>query len=77
MSDKNPLYEIGDLLTELEEKNLNLITGLITDIVYDKEYNQYNYCIKWSDMKIETVVNESILHWRVQNRIWHYYGVVK
>lgn len=74
---KRNLYNIGDLLTEIEEKNLNLVTGIITDVVYNKEEIQYFYTIKWSDMVIESSVNESILHWRVQNKIWKLYKVLR
>lgn len=70
------IYSIGDLLTEIEDRNLELITGLITDIRYSDEDSQYNYTIKWCDMSSETMVNEAILHWRVQNGIWHHYGVL-
>lgn len=74
---KKPLYSIGALLTEIEDKNLNLVTGLITNILFNKDDEQFNYSIKWSDMITESIVNESILHWRVQNKIWRHYGVIK
>lgn len=74
---RQAIYSIGDLITELEDRNLNIVTGLITNIYYNDEDGQYSYYIKWSDMTIETLINEAIVHWRIQNDIWKLYKVLR
>ena len=75
MKRRKALYSIGDLLVELDD-NLNPITGIITDVNLSEYEEQYFYSIKWADLPIEATISEAILHWRVENSIWSYYGVI-
>ena len=71
-----PLYKVGDLVTELVD-GLNLSLGLITKVIYSKNEQEYIYLIMWNDMACETQINEFIVKWRIENKIFGYYPVVK
>ncbi len=71
-----PLYKVGDLVTELVD-GLNLSLGLITKVIYSKNEQEYIYLIMWNDMSCETQINEFIVKWRIENKIFGYYPVVK
>jgi hypothetical protein len=73
---EKPLYEIGDLLTELVD-GLHLSTGLITGFYYDKLDKEFVYSILWNDMALETEIYESIIKWRIENQIFIHYNVIK
>jgi hypothetical protein len=70
------LFQVGDLFTELVD-GLNLSLGLVTKILYDKNEQEYVYMIMWNDMSCETQISEFIIKWRIENRIFGYYPVVK
>jgi hypothetical protein len=76
MNEKEPLYQIGDLLTEYVD-GLNLSSGIVTEINYDPLDKEYVYAILWNDMAVETEIFESIIKWRIDNDIFRYYSVVK
>jgi hypothetical protein len=76
MNEKQPLYKIGDLLTEFVD-GLDLASGLITEVKYDPLDKEYIYSIMWNDMFQETEIFESIIKWRIENEIFSYHGVVK
>lgn len=76
MNETKELFNIGDLLTEYID-GLTLSSGIITDIRYDPLDKEYIYSILWSDMALETEIFESIIKWRIENEIFHYYKVIK
>lgn len=76
MSKFEPLFEIGDLVTELVD-GLEFSSGIVTSIRYDDDEQQYFYSIKWCDMECEVSINEAIMNWRIENEIWSYYQVVR
>lgn len=69
-------YEIGDLFTEFVDC-LNLSSGIVTSVRYEKLDKQYVYSILWNDMAMETELFESVVKWRVENGIFVYYKIVK
>jgi hypothetical protein len=75
MNEKQPLYKIGDLLTEFVD-GLDLTSGIITEIKYDPLDKEYIYSVLWNDMFQETEIFESIIKWRVENEIFTHHGVV-
>lgn len=76
MNERKELFNVGDLLTEYVD-GLNLSSGIITNIRYDPLDKEYIYSILWSDMDLETEIFESIVKWRIENEIFHYYKVIK
>jgi len=76
MNETKSLYSIGDLLTEYID-GLDLSSGVITNVKFDSLDNEYVYSILWNDMALETEIFESIIKWRIENEIFHYYKVVK
>lgn len=71
-----PVYQIGDLFTELVDC-LTLSSGIVTCVKYEKLDKEYVYSILWNDMAMETELIESVIKWRVENGIFVYYKVVK
>lgn len=71
-----PIYEVGDLFTELVD-GLSLSLGLVTKVLYNRNEQEYVYVIMWNDMSCETQINEFIIKWRIENNIFGYYPVVK
>lgn len=76
MTKKEPIYEIGDLITEKDSK-YGLVTGLVVDIKYSSYEQQFNYIIQFSDMGNTITINESVLHFRILNEIWDLHRVLK
>ncbi len=76
MRSLKPLYEIGDLFTELIDSS-TLSSGLVTNARYEPIDKQYVYSVLWNDMSMETELFESVIKWRIENGIFVYYKVVK
>lgn len=68
------LYQVGELVTELVD-GLTLSVGLITEIVYDTDEQEYKYKILWNDMALETQIPENIMKWRIDNNVFGYYPI--
>lgn len=68
------LYKVGELITELVE-GLNLSVGLIYAVNYDTEIQEYIYVVWWNDMFGQSEITESILRWRIENKIFGYFPV--
>lgn len=73
--DITALYQVGELVTELVD-GLTLSVGLITDVVYDKDEQEYKYKILWNDMALETEISENIMKWRIDNNVFGYYPII-
>lgn len=77
-SNKNkfkPLFSIGDLI--VEHDGLDALSGLIVEYSYDEYIQDFLYSIKWQiNSYTEPEVQEKIIKWRVDNKIWNYYPII-
>lgn len=70
-----PLFSVGDLI--VEHDGLDALAGLIIEYVYDDNIQDFIYSIKWQiNEYTEPDIQEKIIKWRVDNKIWEYYPIL-